>query len=553
MSWILIVLAVLIFGGIFLTRNLNKSGRVISKESAETQLSKMFEEIDPKYIEPVKSSLDGSTSNEVDQVELPDIDTCEIVVDPVTDQYAEIMSSPEKAGEGQDGWLVEVANLYNQAGRQVNGKPASIKVRNVNSGQGVDYIATGKYIPDGFTPSSMMWVSMLQAKGQDVDVLSESLVKNVAGLVFEKKKYQEFLDKYGSADIKSITDAVVNGDLVFGYPNPFASTAGMNFLNSLLLRYDPKDPLSDKAVAGFTEFQQNVPYVFLTTMQIRESVNKGTLDAFILEYQTYQNDGLSDKYEFVPYGYRHDNPLVCFKDTSPEKKAILSDFIEFCNTPDVSALGDTYGFDGMSDYEPEIKDIDGQMLIQGQKLYKDNKDKGKPVIAVFVTDLSESMSGEPLARLKESLINAMKYINPDNYVGIVGYSADVSILLPVGQFDLDQQMKFKGTVESLSAESLTATYDGLIVGMNLINQALADHPEAKPMLFLLSDGDNNCGYSLGDVSSVSKSLGYPIYTIGYNANIDALTKISSINEAAALNADTDDVVYQLKLLFEANM
>ena len=45
----------------------------------------------------------------------------------------------------------------------------------------------------------------------------------------------------------------------------------------------------------------------------------------------------------------------------------------------------------------------------------------------------------------------------------------------------------------------------------------------------------------------------PIYTIGYNADLDELKKISSINEAASIDAANDDVVYQLKNLFNANL
>ena len=41
--------------------------------------------------------------------------------------------------------------------------------------------------------------------------------------------------------------------------------------------------------------------------------------------------------------------------------------------------------------------------------------------------------------------------------------------------------------------------------------------------------------------------GIPIYTIGYNADIDALEEISLINEGASINADTEDVVYKLAI------
>ena len=44
-----------------------------------------------------------------------------------------------------------------------------------------------------------------------------------------------------------------------------------------------------------------------------------------------------------------------------------------------------------------------------------------------------------------------------------------------------------------------------------------------------------------------------MYTIGYNANIKALQSISSINEAASINADTDDVVYKIGNLLNVQM
>ena len=71
------------------------------------------------------------------------------------------------------------------------------------------------------------------------------------------------------------------------------------------------------------------------------------------------------------------------------------------------------------------------------------------------------------------------------------------------------------------------------------------------MLFVLSDGQSNG--SLNSVRSYIENLKTPIYTIGYNANIKALEEISSINEAASINADTDDIVYALKNLFNAQM
>ena len=75
----------------------------------------------------------------------------------------------------------------------------------------------------------------------------------------------------------------------------------------------------------------------------------------------------------------------------------------------------------------------------------------------------------------------------------------------------------------------------------------------KPLLFVLSDGETNIGNSLNDVRGIVEGLEVPCYTIGYNANLDALAELSSINEAASINADNDDVIYSLKSLFNAQM
>jgi Ca-activated chloride channel family protein len=73
------------------------------------------------------------------------------------------------------------------------------------------------------------------------------------------------------------------------------------------------------------------------------------------------------------------------------------------------------------------------------------------------------------------------------------------------------------------------------------------------MLFVLTDGESNQGHEMKDVEDVMRALKIPIYTIGYNANIKVLQALSSINEAASINADSEDVVYKLAQLFNAQM
>lgn len=550
---VMILVCAAVFGGIYMTRHIGKSEKVISKESAEKRLAKMVDKINPQTGTPAKSPIEyDETEDEAD--ELPDIDTCPIQVRASSKLYAEIYSSPEKAGSGTDGWLCEMAEGFNSQGHKVGTETVSVQIRKVNSGQALDYIATGKAVPEGFAPSSMLWADMLSAKGTPVEIISERLSGNVAGILLSNDTYDQIVEKYGSVDLKAITEATEAGEFAMGYTNPFASSAGLNFLICTLERYDLENPLSEEAKAGFQKFQRNVPFVALTTMQMREAAERGTLDGFIMEYQSYINDAmLSGNYKFTPYGYRHDNPLVSVESASPEKKEILRLFAEYCTSDAAKAKADEYGFNGMDDYVCEYEPVSGDILTAAQKLYKTNKDSGRPVVGVFVTDISGSMDGEPLAALQTSLINSMKYINPENHIGIVSYADDVTVELPIGEFDLEQQTYFKGTVENLYAAGGTATFDAICVALDMIKKKMEEYPDAKPMLFVLSDGVTNVGYNLNDVRDVLSGLKIPVYTIGYNADLAALQSISSVNEAASIDASTADVVYQLKTLFNANM
>jgi len=547
-----VVVALLIIGGTLLTQNIGKSDDVISEESANKKMEKMINKISPKSVAPQKEAVELETTAPED--ELPDINTYPLGVTGNTELNIEILSSPEKAGDGTDGWLIEVAESFNKEGYEIDGKKASISIRKFDSGTMVEYISSGKYIPDAISPSNVYWGKMLEADGIQMEQMTDRIAGNVPGVMLSEDKYKELTEKYGTINMKTITQATVDGELSMGYTNPLASSTGLNFLVQTLYTYDSDNILSDTAKEGFNSFQTNVPFVSFTTMQMRTAAESGSLDGFIMEYQSYENDSdLKRDYKFTPFGIRHDNPVYAVGSLAADKKELLKKFVEYCQNDDNQALAEKYGFNKQNEYKAESPEFDGDTLLKAQKLWKENKDVGTPILAVFVTDVSGSMEGEPINMLKNSLINSMQYINTDNYVGLISYNDSVYINLPVGQFDLNQQAYFKGTVNSLMASGGTATYDAVTAGVNMLLEAMNTYPNAKPMLFLLSDGDCNVGYSLNDVREILTAYRIPVYTIGYNAEIKALEQISAINEAASINADTEDVTYKLKNLFNAQM
>ena len=284
---------------------------------------------------------------------LPDISKYPPQVNSSTPSYIEIFSSTEKAGSGTDGWLTEVARDFNNAKIMIDGKQVSVRLRGIASGQGADYITSGKYLPDAYTPSNELWGEIIISRGVKAELVEKRLAGNVAGILLTKAKKDELVAKYGAINIKTIVDAVANKELNMGYTNPFASSTGLNFLISTLQTFDSSNLLSDKAAAGFESFQANIPVVAYTTLQMRESAKSGVLDGFILEYQTYMNTPDIRSYEFIPFGVRHDSPMYAIGELSAEKKKILNQFVEFSQQEKYQTLATKYGFNGLNQYQSE--------------------------------------------------------------------------------------------------------------------------------------------------------------------------------------------------------
>lgn len=551
---ILVLFIVVVFGGLLLTKNIGKSSTQISAENAKDSLQKLLKGINIKDVEKVKSNnieLGGSNLEN----ELPEIEKYPLSVEGDGEINIEIISSTEKSSEGTDGWLNEIAEKFNNSDYTIDGKSVTVSIRPVASGLAVDYIVSGKHVPQAFTPSNELWGKMIEAKKVKIEKIEDKIVGNQAGIILEKKAYNEFVSKYGEVSLDKIVEATVNDGLAMGYTNPYASSTGLNFLVSTFNTFDSNNLLSDSAISGFQSFQANVPFVAYTTLQMRDAVNTGVLDAFILEYQTYYNDSeLMRDYVFTPFGVSHNNPMYSIGNLNNEEEAGLKAFTEFCLTENSQKIAYNYGFNRNEEYINNTE-YDGNILYSAQKVWKEEKDSGKPIIAVFVADISGSMDGEPINELRRSLINASQYINSDNYIGLVSFNNDVYKNLEIDKFDLNQRAFFSGAVENLSATGGTATYDAILVGLDMILKKKEEVPNAKTMLFLLSDGKQNRGNSLNSATNILEHLEVPVYTIGYGdeAEKDVLSKISSINEAASIVADSDDVVYKLKSLFNSSL
>ncbi len=470
----------------------------------------------------------------------------------------EIFASTEKSGSDTDGWMVETAEEFNRAGLTLaDGSRAAVEIRKIASGTGYEYIAAGRDLPDAFSPSNHLWIEMASTRATMTPV-REQLVPNVAGIVMKTETADALRAEYGTLDAAALINAVIAGDVVMGYTDPFASSTGLNFLLTVLDEFAGGDEarlVADDVASVFEEFQRRVPFVALTTLQIRESVERenGTLDAFVMEWQTYVNtDSLRSGFEFVPFGVRHDNPLYAVGSPSAAQLEVLELFGDYATQPRSSDLAVRYGFEPPA-YTSDVAVPSGETLIRAQRLWKDKKEGGRPLAAVFVTDVSGSMSGARIQAVQRALLSAREFVRPDASVGMVEFNERAYRRLPIAEFDLNQQARFVAAIEDMEAAGGTAMYDGVVLALSMLLEHRATVPDARLILIVLTDGETQDGLDFSDVDETIAGLRIPVFTVGFEANLEELGRLSSLVEAASINANEEDVEFKLTALFNAGI
>ena len=536
------------------TKREEGSEKVYSYDEAIKELNAFNKTIDTDVVTPRLDIYNSDSS----AVTLADIDTFPVVVKGDGDIDIEIAAATEMSSDAPDDWLKVVAENFNKSGAAVNGRKVTVSVRKITSGEVLTYMTDGDYRPDVYIPSTEAWGMMLSAKGVNTITLADRIAGNTAGILMEQSVYNDFISKYSEVTLSNVLDASLAGDITFAYTNPYTSSTGLNILTSMLYAFDSNDPLSETAQQKLLDYQKQSPPVAYTTAVLREQASKGIIKAMVMEEQAYINTPELSKYVYTPAGIRHDHPVYTFDYVSDDKQDAAKLFTEYCLNSESQELADKKGFNLHDDYKSQSCGLDGAGYLSAQRIWKQSKDGGQPIIAVFVADISGSMSGTPIKSLKESLLSTSSYISSDNFIGLVSYSDYVHINLPIDKFDDEHRAYFSGAVKDLDIEGTTATYDAVLVALKMMIDKKEEIPNAKMMLFVLSDGEQNRGYSLDRIAPIVGGLKVPVYTIGYNLESDTrakseLQRLSNINEATLINATSDDLINHMRNLFNVEL
>jgi Ca-activated chloride channel family protein len=533
-------------------------GEIESRDEAVEQLEKLVSDtVKPSRRENTRrANIQLSKTNLLSM--LPGIGEYPMTLDARDSgnvEAVEIFTSSEKAGQGRDGFYLELARQFNQQGYEIsNGKRAQIGIRKIASGLGAQFILARRHLPDAFSPSNHLWGDMLQAQGIPLTTMAEVTAPNTAGVIVRSSK-KSLITTDGKLDVQKLLTAVTGGSFAMGYTNPYQSSTGLNFLLTVLDAFSQQDEtqfLAPDVSSAFEAFQAGIPFVAQTTLQMRDAaVDSGVLDALVMENQSWVNvTGMGD-YEFVPFGVRHDSPLYATEEADADEREVLALFVEFIEQNQRAAS--EFGFGGLPDYESGYRIENGATILGAQKIWKEKKSGGKPIAAVFVADVSGSMDGMRLKNLKKALIESSDLISSTNAIGLVSYNESVNVDLNIRPFNIQQKALFIGAVEDLSAGGNTATNNAVLVAAKELLAYSRDHSDHKLVVFVLSDGETNKGLEYQSIATLMEWTGIPIHAIAYELSSDHLKAMAGLAEGAYIESSAESASYRIGNLLNSEM
>lgn len=532
----------------------------ITEENRLTLLDEL--NIELKECELVKGEVqERESSDEGNEqqffYELPDINNYPLDIKGSGEIDVEIFLPLENNGSSIRELVENTAQEFNTAKlKNEHGQVMSVSIRALDSSLAEDFINSKSYMPKGYIAPNELCGALMQANGIEVQMVSSKLVGNTMGIAIAKGKYDEIAGT-GNVSISNIVKANMDGKISIGYTNPTNNPTGLNFVVSMLAYFDASNPNSFEATTNFASFQNTVPAVSYSTEQMVKSVQNGTINGFIIEHEAFLNANIENEFVFIPFGVRHDYPLLALEYANKEEQDVLKEFAEYFKKDSVQKMASNMKFNIDESYEStvDISNYSVSMLNEILRFWKEGKASGKQIAAIFVADISGSMQGNKLNKLKESLTNAMQYISEDAKVGIISYDDNVYYNLPLGEFTHEQQEYFAGAVNSLKDNGNTATNNAMLQAIKVLEEERSVNG-VKPIIILLSDGGTNQGYQLDkNIEKLIKAFNIPIYTIAYGSDADEaqLNKIADLNGGTFINASTDDVGYKIKSLFNAEM
>ncbi|KAL5706909.1 hypothetical protein ACHQM5_025015 [Ranunculus cassubicifolius] len=152
---------------------------------------------------------------------------------------------------------------------------------------------------------------------------------------------------------------------------------------------------------------------------------------------------------------------------------------------------------------------------------------------VTVLDISGSMSGKKLGRLKLAMQFLLQKLGPTDRLSVVTFNRNAQRLCPLRQITDDSRIGIENLVNVIQASGSTNTAAGLQLAVDVLDGRTITK-RRRTAIMLMSDGDEN-----GDSDAASVPVGkVPIYTFGFGKdyNPEVLSVIAAKSNGGMFSA-----------------
>jgi len=150
------------------------------------------------------------------------------------------------------------------------------------------------------------------------------------------------------------------------------------------------------------------------------------------------------------------------------------------------------------------------------------KRRAEPISVIAVVDRSGSMSGAPIAKVKEALRSVLSQLGKNDRMGIVIYGTDTEVRLPVTDV-ASQRSAIQRAISSIDINGSTYLEAGLKLGYETAFDELA-RSKGKTRLMLFTDEQPNVGDTSAEgfmgLARAGSERGVGLTTIGVGVHYD---------------------------------
>jgi VWFA-related protein len=196
---------------------------------------------------------------------------------------------------------------------------------------------------------------------------------------------------------------------------------------------------------------------------------------------------------------------------------------------DVAVLRDGRRVDGLEPHDFEVRD---NGVLQAVDLVGDESGAGKPVDVVLALDVSDSVKGEPLARLKAAAHAFVDLLHPEDSFSLLTFASRVERLISPA----DSRERAHEVIEATSAQLATSLHDAAFAAV-----VTADPTRGRPLALILSDGEDHGSWLPADrvlrAAQVSELVAHVVFMAPSGTPPDFLRDLAATTGGEAWRAD----------------